>query len=289
MYKQLYHYTSADGVLGILQNQKIKFMLSETTYMNDKTEGLDIYQHLETVCKQLEQENEITSLQKGDIIQYAKNNPCSYPVLCFSGKTGIDIVRCRMFSISFSEDSDSLPMWNYYGNRGYCLHFSNKLWLRIHNPTFYSDYCYVSSDNVVYSDVQKNEEIRNIILQNKDKADYKEAICTEINFKRFLYKSEDFDYEKEYRILIGIPDEKIDPAKKCTCFEIKYQNKSGIIRPYIEIELNLSPGESLLSGVTIGPLTDSQIVRNGLSHFLQDKGYFRAAANMVPSKIPVRF
>lgn len=292
MSKRFYHYTSADGVLGILEIGKIRLQLFEANYMNDKTEGVEIYKQLEAACEQLEKQNEITSVQKVEIIQYAKNNACNYPVCFFTqdaNDTDFAFKRCRVFVMSFSESSDSLPMWNYYGNYGYCLHFTENLIARLWNPTLFPYYHYFASDIVIYSDSQKIADLQSIVLKNKEKTDYREKICGEINSKRFFFKCKDFNYEKEYRILVAVPDEVAKSSIKQSCPEIKYKNKSGMIRPYIEIELPEDQRTSLLGGVTIGPLTDSQMARNGLSRLLIDRGYFCAAANLVPSQVPVRF
>ena len=186
----------------------------------------------------------------------------------------------------FSEVSDSLPMWKYYGNHGYCLHFTKELILRLQNPTFFPYYHYVDFGAVIYSDTQKIKELREIVLRNCAEKHYKENICREINRKRFFFKHNGFDYEKGHRILIAIPNEILDSETKHFCPQIKYKTKSDRILPYIELELNVTQDTPLLSGVTIGPLTDNQLARKSLFNLLKDRGYMYAAGNIVPSNVP---
>jgi hypothetical protein len=106
-----YHYTSVDGLLGIISSESL--WLSDYSYLNDSREMAHGAAVLEqSIDEILRQETDAASLQ-----------------VLHSWKEQLTKFSNRVCIASFSEDSDSLPLWRGYGPvaigcdvRALCLH-----------------------------------------------------------------------------------------------------------------------------------------------------------------------
>ena len=52
-----YHYTTANGIIGIVDKDELKFWFTNYRYLNDKSEGMDIKRILNEVCDELYKNN----------------------------------------------------------------------------------------------------------------------------------------------------------------------------------------------------------------------------------------
>lgn len=140
-YTIVYHYTSPDGLLGILQPGKsAKLWFTRYDCLNDMNEREDILEYLHGYCgyqlknKRLSQEfyEAIMKIELSDdeFLTY----PGTYPVTSeISGEvcswTAIKSAPCDTYLCCFAEKADLLPMWNYYTKsqhyEGYSIGFNS--------------------------------------------------------------------------------------------------------------------------------------------------------------------
>lgn len=109
--EKLYHYTSKEGFLGIIENKML--WASEILYMND---GKETYVAFE-IFKELLKEDKNTDIKKKiDCLDEEFQN------LLFKEFRGFET-----YVISFSEKKDDLNMWRAYGDDGFgiCIEFDS--------------------------------------------------------------------------------------------------------------------------------------------------------------------
>ncbi|MHC5217806.1 tetratricopeptide repeat protein [Enterococcus sp. LJL128] len=226
--KEIAHYTSLGTLRNILENKPLKeekqkekteedsenqskkIRLYNTEYMNDPEEGLYLFSLLnggetETVISELE-------------TMYANSD---------------ELTCSNTFITCFTEEIDRLPMWSMYGNdgEGVCLILEKSVFLdkkaaesfveikenaiddfekksRILYKTYYLDKD-LSNEETVSSTIEAWKEIlTSINLQTADlSSEHKQNVLNVLfalfDEVRFLFKSDFYSYEKEYRLLVS--------------------------------------------------------------------------------------
>jgi hypothetical protein len=172
----IYHYTSAEGLLGIIDNHEL--WMSNAEFMNDTTE-LRMLKNSEHM------------LQDTDFNNKSVKEAWEY---IFEPHLFSDDVN-TYYIISFSKEKDMLEQWRGYGN--YCIGFdAEKLKARRY---FY-----------LYSCIYTEKTIRNWILKNEKIDEWKEVIEDKekrlaahdlINIAQMKYKNDNFRNEKEVRLI----------------------------------------------------------------------------------------
>ena len=129
----LWHYTSVDGLMGIIRNEKTEhgkmhFWFTRSDCLNDTSEGEHILNLFKEVCSALLNEKEINQSFYECIKDATIPNSqfINFPVPADDDITHasfIDCPPCHAYICSFSLREDSLDMWRYYskGNGGYGL------------------------------------------------------------------------------------------------------------------------------------------------------------------------
>lgn len=121
-------------------------------------------------------------------------------------------------------------------------------------------------------DITKNKIFAHFIKNNKVQKDY-------FNIYNFI-KSADFSYEKENRIIVLVPQDKIAELKERGIYKTRYNN--GIYIPYLDIKI---PQESFVSA-KIAPTNFTMEPEKNLKEFLLDN---EIDINVDKSKITVRY
>lgn len=289
----IYHYTSPAGILGIIENKKLNFRLSDARFLNDYSEGSEIEQLVVSVTKELLAENKVSEkyvssmtklldifLKKTTFV-YHKENGDSFAAL----------TTYSTYILSFSKDQDSLPMWNYYTKdnkyEGYNIGIDSKIALISDLNNIQNGFSMFSHE-VIYDNQLKREQLKSILSQL---ANYEEQHPGEtwgqLSFVlwmlRFLYKSPAFAHEREVRLILQLTDEPAPKGFNGHPFEIKYREANGYIIPYVEVALP----EEYLNSITIGPLIAQQEAKQSLQKFLKSRGYNNVEINC--SNVPVRY
>lgn len=278
--KSIYHYTSIDGLKSILKNKSI--WLSDISFLNDESEmkyTLDlINDYLDSVKKY---DGEYKDIIKKVIsnLKNPENNP----------------VRYSYYVVSFSLNSDSLPIWIYYtkdiNSSGYNIEFDkNKITQIIKN--YSSNGCL--SGQVIYNKTKQLNIIRQILNKYFDlylvapeaeewNSGKKMSLLSAVNdlqiFSLF-FKSSYFKNEEEYRIVVPVMqfgDERL--------INLDFRTSTGMLIPFINIPFKEKI--ECVKGIKISPTQKSPLIEKGLKEFIIAQQY--KDIDITKSKIPLRY
>ena len=254
----LYHYTSLNGVLGILHSRAI--WASHVSYLNDASEFLHGVSFAREIAGNIFMADDYLAAF-GWAVRHA-----------LEAVSAVDL-----YTASFSEKADLLSQWRGYcpAGAGLCLGFDSDL-LR--------DYCLERGyrlEKCIYTHDEQIRQVRTLVsecleefpsrdlsrqdyekLTSKERVDtdlaYQdrttrgsdstqanaatERLCANIEKLTPLFKHEGFHEEAEWRIVANEPREKI-----------KFRASSSYLVPYIELPVVSHGSGSVLREVIIGP------------------------------------
>lgn len=258
----VYHYTTWDVLFKMLSsdntaNGRAVLRAFSVKYMNDSSEGLLVPRGLskaEDRC--YEGKESVIVTDNGEQIRYPATEHPFYKrrkeIEEYSAKKG----RQRLFSVSFSREPDSLPMWNYYGhdgcglaigfdahqivNQGYdiieCIY--DKALIDVLSDYIF-DSCYWVSDN----------QPPTIALS-------------------LISKDHHFQYEQECRIPLRQHYGQCCITKRNQFHPIKYDIKKGVISPFVEVYVPIDA----IREIWIGPTNDIDLAEDSLRGWLDSIG-----------------
>lgn len=250
--KKIYlgHYTSMSTLKILLESQKNKIfqkMRNDDSINNE----------------------DLTSQDKGDYLRLTNsrlmNDPLEGKVITNfldSSYHQKDFLPSHIYMMSLTPNVDILPMWQQYGDNGEgaFIRLKNNFLEKIVSDSQADIYrvCYLSSDGEVHvSHMDKPDETslksmledlkktcKKIKGSRKDK--YPEVISNIQQDISFLFKTVDYSYEEEYRIVLSDPDN--------LKFEIECKEKEGYPFPFLYTYLSdVDNDSSKYSEVIIGP------------------------------------
>ena len=281
------HYTSACGLLGILNNKKLRF--TEYEYLNDNTEGSYIFDFLE---------------------RYLQKNKFNYPqdFICALFRqidkppyNEIYDINCRYYFLCcFSSNSDSLPMWNYYtkttSKAGYNIQFAYR---NLYNAIFdlhasADEGLWFEGYKVMYSP-EKQEEFLSKLLKYVLKVWQQETddfiirvFLNYLNSVRFAFKHSAFEPEQELRFVIKMDDKfyrTVELAKNKKNKLINFYERDGIVVPYIEVPFCKRD----IKAIKLSPLIKEESAIESVSLLLDKLGYNKRNIKIDNSDIPLRY
>lgn len=279
----IYHYTSPEGVLGILTDHKL--WLSEITYMNDESEIIYTFDLLKNTLTQ--NSDRISQAFKRAIEKRIKNRTQL-------SQTLFDYInRESIFVACFSTQKDELSLWNYYTKTGsmagYNIGFDvNKLVKKVqsklkvmHHFTYGRTICDKwKQEEYLKEAIRKyNELYQNI--KGKDKENVINSFWGLIHIYSLFFKKEAFKNENEYRFVITEYTDVLQKNSKV--FQINHRIQNGLIIPYIELDFD----NDSVSEITISPIIKQNHYKAGIESLLHQKGYNQTKVGI--SEIPLRF
>lgn len=298
----VYHYTSPDGMLGILQpGGKAKLWFTRYDSLNDINERKEIVSFLEGYCTYQVKNKKLSQEFADAVLQLALSDEhlLTYPVepVEVEGAVGKGILKvnsrvaeCDTYLCCFSDSPDLLPMWNYYTKsqhyEGYSIGFSYPF--LVGDAGFEKGYS-LEFKRVVYSDSEKTALLDKLLLQSdefyrtstdEERLKLLSVIQDFLNDYQFAFKNSAFQHEREIRAILRIPREPIPGGQK---FEVKYRNSNGYIVPYVEFETL----PNVVEKITIAPLLQAEISKKNLKEMLKRRAY--NCVDVETSKVPVRF
>lgn len=273
----LYHYTTPEGLLGILQEEEVNLHFTKFTALNDKMEGKVLQKRFLDIFERLYHEGKIekSELEKLEDCVSFEMGRFTYLI---DGKVE-EFNTEDTFVCSFSKAQDSLPMWNYYvkdgSYQGYNIGFKNPyICSRFSDKRLIYDIFRLSP--IIYSERQFEKFLR----KHEDIIDW-----TTEDFRRCLmqifcngvleHKMECFSHEQEVRMIYTASKEK----KK----DIKYKVKNGVLVPYLELKFD----KAAIQEITVGPLIEQDLAVKNLREFLEQRGY--PDVDIKVSEIPIRY
>lgn len=296
----IYHYTSGDALIHIMQENELKFWASRVDCLNDMEEEHDALRIFGDVCEELRKKEMISNdfyelisqanITHRDQIMYLSDNTLK------NKTTTVESCICTRYIICFSMDQDSLPMWNYYSNGSSYEGVNIGISLAA-----LKEYIDSSKDrgygiklvSVLYDDNKKRDLVESLIKNvykyygKAKNTDILNFIDSYINYWSLCFKNESFKHENEYRLIYSIPDEIKGNSIEIEKFPICHRYKRGIFIPYINVKID----KNVVVSVTLGPLMgDSTKNRQVeiMKGFLNDLEYY-CAENVKVSKIPIRY
>ncbi len=277
--KYIYHYTSSQGLLGIIENGKLRF--SDRNFLNDKSEGnyvLDlIIKNIDSICpKNPEFKKELVRSCIAERQRYIKR-------------------QFHTYQCSFSIDKDNLSLWNYYTKgdsiKGYNIQFdTEKLIASVINEESIKDGIEFQTihGRVVYDEKEQINILRKTVDYFYDTYEKYHTDLDNISFAIVMkamafgrfFKMGYFSVENEYRIsfethLASMKDKGIADREY-------FREINGYYVPYIENYFSL---DSLIS-VTMSPTLDYTLTETSLKRLFQGKNKDIAINK---SDIPVRY
>lgn len=301
----IYHYTSTEGILGILREDGISLWFSQYDSLNDMTEGTHVVSVYQEVCDDLVKNGQIEDRFYRAIYDI---KPMDKEMFLYSkeylpaGQCSTEVVdRCKFEEIQkyvccFSKNRDSLPMWNYYtkGDRYEGYNIGVCLWRTQHSGVqdYYGKGYSLDFFTVIYSDEYKRKILRDKIeeihtfytddMGENDLSRIRDALKSYLKNLSLKFKQQCFEHEQEVRAILTISKE--SPLYKDK-FKVKYRSKAGYVIPYIEVNF---PKE-IVSGITIGPLLNDKTAADNIRQLAKSRGYLISDKDIKGSEIPVRY
>ncbi len=272
----LYHYTTPEGLLGILQEDGVKLHFTKFTALNDKMEGKVLQKRFLTICERLYSEKVIEKREVNQLLKYVNFETGKFR--CFLEGKWQELNFEDTFVCSFSLQQDSLPMWNYYVKNGSYQGYN----IGFRNPYFCCD---VSEDDILADILQvcevlySDKELEVLVRESQDiLKKFGEDLTNllhDLHYGVLQHKESCFAHEQEVRLIYTA-----NPKKKK---QIKYKVKNGVLVPYIEVELL----RETVQEITVGPLIEQDLAVKNLREFLEQRGY--SDVDIKVSEIPIRY
>lgn len=275
----LYHYTSSQGLLGILRSESLWF--TDARYLNDESEGLIIYDLiLETVSnhQDLKFKNVVQEFVKREKSYYEDNEE----ELCERDKNVISTNK-RYYICSFSKNPDNLSLWRNYTKTdtcaGYNLAFENLS--ESISPSEKQPLEFYGIYRVIYDLQTQKDIVKKCIegyypLWKQGKRDIMTKFAFLINLCKFSFKQESFKSEEEVRVVVS------DDLRETESEELKIRNVKDFFAPYYEVPIKLAS----IKAIGISPTIKSQLSINSMYYLKKKYGLF---CEIKKSNIPLRY
>jgi hypothetical protein len=264
-FDRLYHYTSVDGLKGILDNESV--WTTQIQYMNDSKE----FSHAVDIAFQIIKRKKYKAEEC--LVKY-------YEAMEHTLKSSNG---ARTFIFSMTENPDQLSQWRgYFGLGGYSIGFNKSSIVKLATPQGYR------LEKCLYEDAEKAKIIEKVIdnsvalFKSQDAvADYAKVVHESKFYGHFLQlgsimKHSSFAEENEWR-LIGGP---FSWKNSSSC----WRTKDGLLLPYYEFNLNRDEDGFLpISEVYIGPCKEKKLSADSLRVYMQVTGnMFRMRYSKTP-------
>lgn len=281
----IYHYTSPEGLLGILENDSLHF--TNIYFLNDKSELRYTYNLILELLKELKTE---LAPKIYDLIQERAQYVTSEDFIKRESRV---LFREDFYVMSFSTDSDSLSLWNNYtknlNKTGYNIKFlSTELIKHLKNQYKKN---FIEGSLVCYNVEKQKESLKNCIIHYNNLYNSKESsnvvnIDSNLLYEFILYslffKHPKFNIENEYRIVVGNTSHIKDN-------ELNFKINNGLFVPYLKFNLpkNKSIENSIIKEITVSPVHDNELATYSLKKLFNKTDYsFMTLSN---SDIPLKF
>lgn len=273
--KLIYHYTSSNGLLGILSSESLWF--TDFSVLNDESEGNYIYNLVKDVL-------------------YSGNYSEDYISLVIEEMNQLHL-KNKYFICSFSLNGDSLPMWSYYSKSSSKLGYNIQinvfdLFCSMNRNIRDNDYLNLSYYNLIYDANIQKETIKTILdkyynsFLNISKIEYiKEFLHTDIRLFRFIFKHPSFIHEEECRFILEVNEEYFDKyiGEEDSLFKIRVVD-DGIFAPYTSIRFDC---KNLITQITVSPIIKDSLKESSLLNLCKKHNLTKCTVKK--SNIPLRY
>ena len=296
----LYHYTSQDGLLGILQNKKL--WMTNILYLNDSSEfeyTLNIVKkEIKIIMEEIPQKPQpalSNSINKNDIgyglsikidsdINFNKYTffESIYQIL---DRFLLSSFATESYVFSLSKKKDDLNQWRGYcpEEGGYCIEFNNTdLSSIINSRKNYAIkqciYDIKEINKIVKSIIDKTNRLiennQDGLMMSKFNSEVSATLLSNIVYISSFIKHISFSDELETRII---------HYGKCNV--MKYRNGKSMILPYMELPITNENDDLPISKIIIGPTPNQELSKMSVQHLVE---YLKYNIEVVSSDIPYR-
>lgn len=187
--KKLYHYTSKNGFLGIIENKTL--WASGILYMNDEKEA---YIPLENLFEILEEDKNVDIKERFEQI---KNDFLDF----YKAFIGFET-----YVISFSEKKDDLNMWRAYGDNasGICFEFNSESLLNALRKNQKQNQIELSLEKCIYDKQEQKNKIQSLLDSAKEDNALDASLFEKLLVFSTYFKHESFKDEQEWRIIVKL-------------------------------------------------------------------------------------
>ncbi len=274
----IYHYTSCDGLKGIIEERNMFF--SDIYSLNDKSERFYFYRVLKEVFEDMHSNNELND-DFYNFLTVRTNAVLSDDYL--EKESEIKFWR-QYYTSSFSLGSDSLMLWNNYAKSndhdGYNIGFRKSDILTGFQTSNKKDDVFYAG-TVIYDKSKQISVIKSILAESNKLYEDKPHTQTEIGMAlhtiALFFKHPGFSSEEEYRFILS-PKAVFNNIDE----RLKYRINYGFLIPYLEINFDVSAIISVCSS----PKLNSQIAKESLKMFLKAH---KLKVKIMSSTIPLRY
>lgn len=305
----IYHYTNAQGLLGIInkQEEKINLWFTHYKYLNDSSEGAELQRIYKIVIENMKADGEISETEYDSIKDLRFEDKHMYAYTTMDGEeplTHIKHAEDNTYICCFSKNGDALNMWRYYSKQdtGYAIGlFGFVMEREARIDSFSPDETRIGKfawEEVIYDDNVKKElihasiieaikdtkRIEELIAQQGKEAPYTQSLCYAVHSAlipyKFYFKHSCFQSEEEVRCILTIPkDKKLTADKKS--FKVSYRNRDGILTPYIVVPFS----RKALCSITVSPTAPVEAYET-MREYLRD---YKDKVFVNRSELPIRF
>lgn len=267
--KVLYHYTTAQGLLGILESHRL--WATNLHFMNDFSELKYAGNLMDSMLQ--------AAIQEDALEERISHSSFSDIWDLFSA-----------YAVCFCEEGDQLSQWRNYSEKGtgYALGFDARKLNEILQPR-QVEYVRENQIRAIKPAIENYvEQIKGYLRLGSGEVgkDIEQKKLAEIAFdfyKKvfgyfFCFKHSAFSEEREWRMISVTP---INDHIK----DLHFRETQGTVVPFIEIGLPSS--ESIILEIVQGPRVDPELGKKSLELLLEKCGYKDVTVKL--SNVPIRF
>ncbi len=292
---KLYHYTTAEGVQGIVENRE--FLATKSDFLNDKLE----FQYAVEVMERLTEKYIVNKELRERFFSGLKAEIDKLGIITPSctGEGDCDADDMSFYVVAFSKSQNNALLWAEFTDfRGYCLEFDyEKIVEGFQNRVFLHG-------TVIYDEEEQMNGllesllscIRNLV--NEGAADLEgffeeeanpsdlsleklaEEMAVVVSVYAMFFKKSFFEGEEEYRFIFPPLIDKMGVAKP------KFRLLDQIFLPYVMVEFEGGKDAVPLESVMVGAKNNSDIAVRGMRYFLKSQGI---DIPVLLSDIPLRY
>ena len=293
--EKLYHYTTAEGVRGIVENRE--FMATKSDFLNDKLE----FQYAVEVMERLTEKYIVhASLQErffSRLKQEIERMGIITPVCDVEGDCHME--GLSFYVVAFSKLQNNALLWAEFTDfKGYCLEFDYTKLVEgfqhrvfLHGTVIYDEEeqmngllesllsCIRNLQDGGMNDLEGFFE-EDAVVSDTSLQKLAEEMAVVVSVYAMFFKKGFFEGEEEYRFVFPPLINELGMAKP------KFRLLDQIFLPYIMVEFDRKQESIPMESVMVGAKNNSDIAVRGMKYFLRSQGL---DIPVLLSDIPLRY
>ena len=291
--EKLYHYTTAEGVRGIVENRE--FMATKSDFLNDKLE----FQYAIEVMEQMTEKYIVNTSLRERFFSRLQKEIYELGIINLGCDDACHENGLSFYVVAFSKLQNNALLWAEFTDfKGYCLEFDYTKLVEgfqhrvfLHGTVIYDEEeqmsgilesflsCIRNLQEEGMTDLsaffEEDAEISDVSLEKLAK-----EMAVVVSVYAMFFKKSFFEGEEEYRFIFPPLINEMGTAKP------KFRLLDQIFLPYIMVEFDREQKEIPLESVMVGAKNNSDIAVRGMRYFLSSQGL---EIPVLLSDIPLRY